>query len=605
MPNLYRTRLPAGARGFSLVEVLVATALLSIVTVAAVTSFRGSQKVSRTASVMGEAQQSARVAIDLMTSDLRAAGFGLDVAGGQAALVHAGPWDLAFNANIEPRQDSVANPGFPRAINTALSGASIPGIYTPPSTFADGAETIRYTLDSGGDGVVDSTDVGDDPEEATPNPRDYVVRKEVYGELADGTNGGRSEPVGLVAGPVANNQNLLPSPLFSYWLDHDNDDTTADILHGDADGDGDLSQVEIAALTPVPTASLALVTRCVMTVTAEDGEPTGSTGQYRSRELISSVSFRNEIRRQGVISGTVYQDSDGSGTFDPATETPLSGVSVRLNTGAAAVTGANGTYAFQVASGAYTVTEFDQPGYTSTTSNVVSLSVPTGGLAVADFGDRPGSGVGTIQGTVFNDLNTNGTQNGAEGGLEGVIVTLHTGQSDTTDAYGFYSFSVPVASYTVVEVDSTGYTSTTTNSVDVTLTYDGEVVVVDFGDVYVGSTGTIEGTVYNDADHDAFFDFTEAGIPDVILKIVHPSGLVDSVVSNGNGYYSINVPAGVYHVVEQDPSGYTSTTPNSSLNRNVKADSTIVVNFGDILANTLSFTVVAVGTTNRSLAITA
>ena len=33
------------------------------------------------------------------------------------------------------------------------------------------------------------------------NPRDYVLRKEIYGAMADNTNGGESVSVGLVRGP--------------------------------------------------------------------------------------------------------------------------------------------------------------------------------------------------------------------------------------------------------------------------------------------------------------------------------------------------------------------------------------------------------------------
>lgn len=574
--------------------------VFSVIAVIAVRTLQQGQKVARSASIQGDSQQSARVGVDLITRDLRTLGFGLELAGGQRALVYGGPWDLIFNTNVTPAPDDLVNPGFPLSMNVAMAPATVAGLYTPTRSYG-AAETIRYTLDTNGDGVVDAADNGDDPEEATPNPRDFVLRKEVYGEQADGTNGGLGEPVAVVRGPQVDQTNLLPNPLFQYWIDDDDDDATPEILHGDADADGVLSQAEIAALTPVALTDLPLVTRVVVTVTAEDGEAL-TPGEYRTRELVSSVSFRNAIRRAGIITGNVFQDGDGDGVFDPTTEAPIPGVTVRLDVGATATSDATGRYSFKVTPGTYTVTEFDPAGYTSTTPNAVSMGVITGGTAVLDFGDRPGAGVGTIQGHVYDDANTNQVMDGGELGIQGVVVTLHSGQSDTTDVYGFYDFAVPIGSYTVVEIDSTGWISTTSNSVAAVLAVDGDVVTVDFGDVYKGATGTIEGTVWDDQNSDTVLDPGEPGIADVAILIMGASSM-DSTTTNGSGVYSINVPAGLYQIIETDPAGYTSTTPNMVLNLLVAPDSTYTVDFGDLLQTNLNFTVVTVGQTDRALSI--
>jgi len=51
----------------------------------------------------------------------------------------------------------------------------------------------------------------------------------------------------------------------------------------------------------------------------------------------------------------------------------------------------------------------------------VPVSVPAGGVGVADFGDQQ---QGTISGVVFNDANGNGVQDPTEPGLGGVTVQL-------------------------------------------------------------------------------------------------------------------------------------------------------------------------------------
>ncbi|HMB68478.1 MAG TPA: SdrD B-like domain-containing protein [bacterium] len=600
-PNLLRNA-RTGERGFSAVEALVTLVVFAVIAVVAITTFQQGAKVSRTATIQGDSQQSARVGMDLMTSDLRTLGFDLQLGAGQRALVYGGPWDIIFNTNITPGPDDLVNPGFPRAMNVNMNPATVAGLYTPTRSYG-AAETIRYTLDTDGDGAVTAADNGDDPEEATPNPRDFVLLKEVYGELADGSNGGQGEPVAVVRGPQADAANVLPRPLFQYWIDDDDDASTAEILHGDGDADGVLSQAEIAALTPVAATNLPLVTRVVVTLTAEDGENLGKGDEYRTRELVTSVSFRNSIRRAAIIAGYVFQDGDGDGVYDPTTEAPIQGVTVRLDIGTTATSDATGQYTFKVTPGNYTVTEFDPAGYTSTTPNAVSLSVITGGTAALDFGDRPGTGVGTIQGHVYEDADKDQAMGSGERGLPGIVVSLHTGVADTTDSNGFYDFAVPVGSYSVVETDSTGWISTTPNNVSAVLALDGDVVTVDFGDIYAGAVGTITGTVYDDQNMDKIFDpATESGIADVPIVIIGSTS-TDSTTSNGSGVYNINVPAGIYHILEYDPAGYTSTTPNTVLNVLVLADSTATVDFGDMLQTNLNFTVVTVGQTDRALSI--
>jgi type II secretory pathway pseudopilin PulG len=594
-----RARSIDGPRGFTAVEALVALVVMSVVIVATVQIFQTSQKSARRASVQGDTQQSSRVVMNSISKDLRSAGFGTDELLGQPALAHGGAWDIVFNANILPAIDDIAAPGFPRAIDPSRGPGSVPpggALYTPPTAFDTGAETVRYTLDSTGDGSVDVDDDGDDAEEATPNPRDYVLRKEIYGALADGTNGGAGEPVGLVRGPEADQDGAMPTPLFCYWIDDDLDPATDPVLHGDVDGDGLLSQPEIANLGDVPTAQLPLVSRVIVTVTTEDGESLGGP-KYRSRTLESSVVMRNPFRKSGTIVGTVYMDMDNDAVAD-VDEPGIPNVKVRLASGEVRATDSVGRFAFEVAPGEHTVEEIDPPGHDSTTPNVLRLDVPVGTAVRADFGDRPRNGVGMVHGKVFEDADLDATLDAGERGIQNVVVHLSTGLVDTTDADGQYAMMIPVGTYEIVEADSAGWHSTTPNEVKFTLTVDGEKRTVNFGDVRE-AVGRIKGIVYIDSDKDGALDTAEPGIAGVAIYL----STGEKAITDKDGGYAFETPGGIYSVTEWDPDGYSSSTPNVVTGVIVLPDEVVVVDFGDVHDSVLDFEKVDVGPTEGPLSI--
>jgi type IV pilus assembly protein PilW len=68
---------PSGQRGFTLIELLVASALASLVGMAAYTIFSNSSRSTVAQEDVTEAQQNVRVAMDVLSRDIRGAGFGL------------------------------------------------------------------------------------------------------------------------------------------------------------------------------------------------------------------------------------------------------------------------------------------------------------------------------------------------------------------------------------------------------------------------------------------------------------------------------------------------------------------------------------------------
>ena len=402
------------SKGFTLIEVLVVSVIAAIIAGALIYILNSSRRASRIAELDSQTQQNARVAIDYITRDVRSAGFGVDVGRSQAAIVHAGPYDLVFNANIEPEPDNAMNPGAPSAINIDASPATVPPsgtvLYAPAVTYQTGAETARFTFDSNNDGAIDEDDKDDeDIESATANPYDYALGKQVYGySVDDADNGGQNEAFALLRGPDPYPDGTYPAPLFTYWYDDDDSVSTPEVLWGDGDGNGELDQSEIGGLSEVSSVNLPRIARIgihvIGTARSVDLRYAENEG-FRETVMTSEVGVRNIPLRAAYIRGVVYNDLNSDGV-QQAGETGLSSVIIRLNTGLLRLTGADGSYSFKVDAGTYTVNETDLVGYTSTTPNAVMVNVANASVVGADFGDRAMGGYGQILGKVILERTT-------------------------------------------------------------------------------------------------------------------------------------------------------------------------------------------------------
>ncbi len=286
-------------RGMSLVEVIVSTFLVALLFLAALSMLEIDQRVYLRDDAVLAAAGEAEHALELLERDLLMVGYQVDVRTiadvgadgtvntdddvvGQAKIVYAAPWELVVNADIA---DDV------EAIIDGVTGDSTPTGYAPVSFFT-GAETIRFTLDSSGDGTINTSDRGDDVEEHTSfNPSLYSVYREVYGgrggaNIVDTTN------VGLIRGPDAYPNGTRPTPLFQYWGDFDTDpaldlwgDTGAG---GGVSGNGVLEAGEIAAMTAVTDED---ANDNGILDTGEDRNGNGSL-ETRVSELITEIDVR-------------------------------------------------------------------------------------------------------------------------------------------------------------------------------------------------------------------------------------------------------------------------------------------------------------------------
>ncbi|MHB1194502.1 MAG: carboxypeptidase regulatory-like domain-containing protein [Longimicrobiales bacterium] len=253
---------------------------------------------------------------------------------------------------------------------------------------------------------------------------------------------------------------------------------------------------------------------------------------------VQTVNFDGAYVRTAAILGSVA--AGGSG---------LAGVKVTLsgaNTAGANVnTDANGQYAFTgLRAGSYTVTisGFDATQFTFA-STTASVTVAAGQSQVASFN---GTKVATakITGTV--------TVEGAP--ANGVTVTLSSGPSTTTDAFGAYAFGGLMAgTYTVTISGFASDATFTSVAQTVTITTAGSTVNANFAGTYV-KTASIVGTVTVGA----------TGLPGV--KVTLNTG--ETVNTDTNGQYSFaGLRAGTYTVTISgfDATTYTFATTSSSV----------------------------------------
>jgi uncharacterized repeat protein (TIGR01451 family) len=271
-----------------------------------------------------------------------------------------------------------------------------------------------------------------------------------------------------------------------------------------------------------------------------------------------------------VVFGIVFDDIDSDGRQDFG-EPGLADAIVSRNGVVSVTTTGNGlvtgTFSFSMTQAAVCAfRETNPPGYRSTTPDDVNVAVALGQGYYLEFGDTDSLSTASIYGTVFDDLDADGVQGPAEPGLPGVVVSVTVGGgvvSATTKPYGQYTYGFDVTEtgfHTVRERDPAlpGYRSTTPDMVNIFVEL-GQSYVVNFGDTS-GPYATIMGTVFDDVSADGVQDPAELGIPDVLVSL--SDGQTARTGDHGSYTFPIT-QSGYLQVVESDPPGYHSTTPNT------------------------------------------
>lgn len=310
------------------------------------------------------------------------------------------------------------------------------------------------------------------------------------------------------------------------------------------------------------------------------------------------AEFPNSIAQVGSIDGVVWNDLNGDGLQGP-TESGLSGWTVFLDdnnngtrdaTEPMTLTDAAGYYAFPgVSTGDHRVREVLQTGWSLTDGHDVAYTttVTLGGNSVVDFYNLTPA-AGSVAGTVWNDLNNNGTFDAGEPGLAAWQVyddvnnngALDAGEpSATTDASGAYTiYGVAYGSATITEVAQPGWlpTNPATGSTSVYLLNGDNLTAVSFGN-HEPQDAVIHGTAFNDKNKNGIRDAGEAGLSGITVFLdANNNGTLDptelSTTTSADLYYTpaideagtysfSHLPKGTYQVREILPAEQSATPP--------------------------------------------
>jgi len=217
------------AKGFTLVELLVAIVLTSLLLMLIYQLFISYEKTVLMQEDIVETQQAARSVLSRLKSDLMMIGRNVEYDLGQDLLIYAAPWELVFNGDIHPSfNQPTANMSYGPNNNYTYN----------VSTWNSTAEFVRYRMVAPGTGANDTS--------YSESNLDRELRRVINGVQEDTIGYGLRYNDGSPESSYADGGSL---PLFSYWGDFDFDSTTPDTLWGDSSPyDQKLSAEELLTL---------------------------------------------------------------------------------------------------------------------------------------------------------------------------------------------------------------------------------------------------------------------------------------------------------------------------------------------------------------------
>ncbi len=346
---------------------------------------------------------------------------------------------------------------------------------------------------------------------------------------------------------------------------------------------------------------------------ADDGGDVNILGDVTLIVITDGVSTTGNTfveQKPATIIGYVYEDFDGDGNGDIG----IAGVIIELLDASAAsidsdpgspgiqatttTTNVSGQFFFSdLTPGAtYQVRQVQPAGYQSLGDSDGGIANRIGDITPITVTIGLNGGYyfleellpGSISGTVLDD--TDGDGNG-DVGIDGVRVFIDrngNGVFDgvdvevTTSGGGVFSFgNLRAGVYQIVAEDASGYVSISDSDGG-----DPSITVINLGagadesdtDFIDGLPATISGQVRDDLDGDGDTGDADSGIAGVTIEIyedINQNGLVDfnedvytTVVTDGSGNFSFDVPAGDYLLLEIDPNNYLSTADSVGANDN-------------------------------------
>ena len=260
-----------------------------------------------------------------------------------------------------------------------------------------------------------------------------------------------------------------------------------------------------------------------------------------------------DITGVDVLAGTIFANNN-TGQQNPGSFSQLGIRYTTTNTGTVNASGLLGTITIDT-------TGFSSGGFDLRLDNTLNGDTDFAGLPINITNGRinvgSGGSTGSIAGNVYNDLNANGVKNTGEGNLTNWRVFIDangnnafdsTERNDFTDGSGNYGLTgLPAGTFRVIAAKPSGWTRVNPSLAHtVTLTAGQTVTGRNFGLTQQAASGSIAGTVFNDADGDYAFDANER-----------------NVLTDGSGNYRLaSLSAGTFRVLAAKPASWARTAPS-------------------------------------------
>ena len=268
---------------------------------------------------------------------------------------------------------------------------------------------------------------------------------------------------------------------------------------------------------------------------------------------------------------TVFNDLNGNGLQETG-ESGIPGLTIELSQQgqlvASQVTDANGLVQFsQLVAGSYVTTIVDPSGILSD-ARLTAGTLPHAFELAANQQDTSGIfgyqfPTSSINSTVFNDINANGTLDAGELGIAGVSVDLYNDNqlltTQYTDANGTVTFETLFAASYVIQVSDSSNQLNSAQLTTANLPYNIELAANQddtaglFG--YQLKDASIAGLVFADEDANGFYDASEVGLAAIQVDLSYQGQVVDSQMTDGDGLFVfMDLVAGDYQVLVNETS---------------------------------------------------
>ncbi len=289
------------------------------------------------------------------------------------------------------------------------------------------------------------------------------------------------------------------------------------------------------------------------------------------------------------ISGTIYRDADCSEDFEEG-ETGIAGVEIALLDTAGSViatveTEADGTYLFEdILAGDYQVSVEALPDYVpSENAEGYAVENLSSDLTDVDFGFCP---VFDLSGTVYADADCGSSLGGSDAGIEGVLVTLLSGEgitltTVTTNVDGSYIFEDLLTGDYEIVVDTPDDFAASENAAGYAVeNLSSDLTDIDFGFCPLYD---LSGVVYEDDACDSAFDGVDVGMAGLLVTLLDEYGVeLSTTTTDADGAYLFEnlVAGGSYRVEVETPADYTPAEGSGGYETGVLTSDLTDIDFG-------------------------